>query len=70
METDELRRMIEWAASQLPADQRAALVLAEFHGFSMEEISWALNVPVATAKTKTFRVRERMRVLLAPWRSQ
>ncbi len=69
VEADQMRTRIEWAASQLPSDQRAALVLAEFHGFSMEEISRALDIPVATAKTKAFRARERMRVLLAPWRT-
>ncbi len=64
----ELGRAIETAAAKLPEDQRTALVLAEFHGFSMLEIGDALEVSEATAKTKLFRAREKMRVELAPLR--
>ncbi len=64
----ELGRALEAAAARLPDDQRTALVLAEFHGFSMSEIGTALDVSEATAKTKLFRARERMRAELAPLR--
>jgi RNA polymerase sigma-70 factor (ECF subfamily) len=60
----ELGRAIERAAAQLADDQRAALVLGEYHGFSMAEIAAALGIPEATAKTRLFRARERMRALL------
>jgi RNA polymerase sigma-70 factor (ECF subfamily) len=60
----ELARLIERAAGQLPDDQRAAFVLAEYHGFTMTEISAAMGIPEATAKTRLFRARERMRALL------
>lgn len=61
---NELAARIEQAAAELPDDQRAALVLAEYHGFSMTEIAGAMAVPEATAKTRLFRARERMRVSL------
>jgi RNA polymerase sigma-70 factor, ECF subfamily len=59
-----LGRSIEAAAAQLSDDQRAAFVLAEFHGLSMGEIARALDVPEATAKTRLFRAREAMREAL------
>ncbi len=65
---EELGRAIERAAALLPEDQRAALVLAEFHGFSMQEIGVALDVSEATAKTRLFRAREKMRAELRAFR--
>ena len=60
----ELARLIERAAAQLPDDQRAAFVLGEYHGFTMAEIAAAMGIPEATANTRLFRARERMRALL------
>jgi RNA polymerase sigma-70 factor (ECF subfamily) len=65
----ELAGAIERAAAELPHDQRVALVLAEYHGFTMTEIALAMGVPEATAKTRLFRAREKMRALLGDeWR--
>ncbi len=63
-ERHELGRAIATAASDLPDDQRAAFVLAEFHGLSTKEIARALDVPEATAKTRLFRAREKLREAL------
>jgi RNA polymerase sigma-70 factor (ECF subfamily) len=59
-----LGRAIEGAAARLSDDQRAAFVLAEYHGLSMLEIARALDVPEATAKTRLFRARDAMRAAL------
>ncbi len=40
------------ALSQLPAEQRRALVLAAFYGYTTREISEAEAIPVGTAKTR------------------
>ena len=70
LERRELGRAIEDAAATLPDDQRAALVLAEFHGLSIAEIADALAVPENTAKTRLFRAREKMReALKSEWRT-
>ena len=67
----ELGRAIDRASEALPDEQRAALVLAEYHGFSIAEIALAMGIPEATAKTRTFRARERMRALLGEeWRAR
>ena len=67
----ELGRAIATAAAKLGLEQRAALVLYEIHGLSMAEIASAMDVPEATAKTRLFRARERMREELgALWRDR
>jgi RNA polymerase sigma-70 factor (ECF subfamily) len=70
LESRQLGRAIAEAALALPDDQRAALILAELHGLSLEEIAEALEVPVNTAKTRLFRAREKMRAALGgEWRT-
>jgi RNA polymerase sigma-70 factor (ECF subfamily) len=61
----ELGRRIARAVADLPLEQRAAFILAEMHGFTTDEVAAALEVPSATAKTRLFRAREKMRVALA-----
>jgi len=64
LERRELGDALSAAADLLPDDQRAALVLAELHGFSIAEIAAALEIPENTAKTRLFRAREKMRAAL------
>jgi RNA polymerase sigma-70 factor (ECF subfamily) len=64
----ELGRAIARAARGLPDDQRAAFILAELHDFAIAEIAVALDVPEATAKTRLFRAREKMRAQLDEWK--
>ena len=61
----ELRAAIAAAIDELPSDQRAAFVLAEFHGFAIEDISRALQIPPGTVKTRLFRAREKLSRALA-----
>jgi RNA polymerase sigma-70 factor (ECF subfamily) len=62
----EIGLAIERAAHALPDEQREALVLAEIHGLSLDEISSVTSTPTSTVKTRLFRARERLRALLAP----
>jgi RNA polymerase sigma-70 factor (ECF subfamily) len=66
----ELGRAIARAAAGLSDDMRAALVLADVHGFTMGEIAEALSIPENTAKTRVFRARQHMREQLAAHRSE
>jgi RNA polymerase sigma-70 factor, ECF subfamily len=61
----EMRRAIARAVEALPDDQRAAFVLAEFHGFSIAEIGEALGAPENTVKTRLHRAREKLSRALA-----
>lgn len=63
----ELRRAIAQATDELSEDQRAAFVLAEFHGFSIAEIAEAVGAPESTVKTRLFRARERLARALSAW---
>jgi RNA polymerase sigma-70 factor, ECF subfamily len=64
----ELGHAIARAAGQLTAEQRDVFVLAEFHGLEMAEIAQVLSLAEGTVKTRLFRARERLRVLLeAVW---
>jgi RNA polymerase sigma-70 factor (ECF subfamily) len=60
----ELGRRLAQAAEALSDDHRAALLLADIHGFSLAEIGDALGIPEATAKTRVFRARQHMREVL------
>jgi RNA polymerase sigma-70 factor (ECF subfamily) len=66
----ELRGAIGSAIASLPNDQRAAFVLAEFHGFALEDIATALQVPKSTVKTRLFRARAKLSRALAQHRGQ
>lgn len=64
----QLRDAIAAAVEALPEEQRAAFVLAEFHGFGIEDIAQALQAPPATVKTRLFRAREKLSRALAQHR--
>jgi RNA polymerase sigma-70 factor, ECF subfamily len=66
----ELRVSIAQAVAEFSDDQRAAFVLAEFHGLSMVEIAGALGVPEATVKTRIHRARTKLQQCLAPLREE
>jgi RNA polymerase sigma-70 factor (ECF subfamily) len=66
----ELRRAITQAIDSLSDDQRAAFVLAEFHGFSIEEIASAVGVAQGTVKTRLFRAREKLSQALGDFQEE
>lgn len=52
------------ALAQLPADQRAALVLVDMYGWSVEAAAEVLECPVGTVKSRCARGRARLLPLL------
>ncbi|MCB2203559.1 RNA polymerase sigma factor [bacterium] len=54
------------ALRQLPEDNREALLLCEFEGYSYEEIAELTEVPVTTVRKRIFRARRKLRELLSP----
>jgi RNA polymerase sigma-70 factor (ECF subfamily) len=66
----ELRGAIASAIDELSPDQRAAFVLAEFHGFGLDDIAAALQTPKGTVKTRLFRARAKLSRALAQHRGQ
>lgn len=53
----ELRPDLEAALAALPADFRAAVVLADVEGLGLQTVADALGVPVGTVKSRVFRGR-------------
>jgi len=55
------------ALHQLPLDQRAAVVLVDMEGYSVDEASRMLQCPPGTIKSRCSRARARLVPLLAAW---
>jgi RNA polymerase sigma-70 factor (ECF subfamily) len=58
---------IEWALGQLPVEYREAFVLREYEGLSYNEITDILHTTLPAVKSRIYRAKERLRVLLEPY---
>jgi RNA polymerase sigma-70 factor (ECF subfamily) len=67
--TDRAERLLA-ALAMLPIEQRAALVLVDMHGCSVEEAAAILEVPPGTVKSRCSRGRARLLPLLEPLRER
>lgn len=63
---EQMRRLLEHAVAALPEGFRTVFVLREVEGLSSEETADALEIPVATVKTRLFRARRKLQQILAP----
>lgn len=68
-ETSETIREVRAALDTLPPDQRAAIVLVDLEGWSVEEAAKALDCPVGTVKSRCFRGRAKLAERLAHLRN-
>lgn len=59
-----VRRLLESALSRISDEQRTAILLREFHGFTSEEIAEITGVPAATVRSRIFYGLKSMRRLL------
>lgn len=58
--------MVRHALMRLPVEQRAAVVAVDMHGYSIAETAAILGVAQGTVKSRCFRARARLAVLLNP----
>ena len=56
--------MVEGAISGLQEDLRTAITLREFDGLSYEDIADIMDCPVGTVRSRIFRAREAIEVLV------
>ena len=54
----ETHQAILCAVAELEDEYRLSLALRELHGYSYQEISTTLGIPVGTVKSKIFRARQ------------
>ncbi|MDD7936966.1 sigma-70 family RNA polymerase sigma factor [Actinomycetospora lutea] len=54
------------ALAELPADQREALALAYFGGYTQREVASLVGVPLGTVKSRMFSGTQKLRAILAP----
>lgn len=62
--------VLERALGDLPADQRAAVLLVGLEGLSYQEAADVLGIPIGTVMSRLHRGRERLRVLLVASEAQ
>ncbi len=67
MLSTELGRKIGDAVQRLPQDQRTAFVLREYQGLSYEEIAEITEASIGTVKSRLFRAKESLRMILSPY---
>ncbi len=63
----ELTEVIQAAMIQLPEQFRTAIVLRELQGLQYEEIAEMLGCALGTVKSRIWRARERLQVILQPY---
>ena len=66
----EIERCVQDALAELSPLERAAFTLRHYEGRSIDEISAALGLGASAAKHSVFRAVKKLRVALAPLRSQ
>jgi RNA polymerase sigma-70 factor (ECF subfamily) len=54
VEAKEIGELLRWALQKLPEEQRVALVLREYQGYTATEIGAMLDVPVPTVRSRIF----------------
>jgi RNA polymerase sigma-70 factor (ECF subfamily) len=57
---------VQAALRQLPMEQRRALMLAYYGGYTQREISELTVTPLGTVKSRTFVALQQLQTLLAP----
>ncbi|MGH8461006.1 MAG: RNA polymerase sigma factor RpoE [Stenotrophobium sp.] len=64
--TEEIKSTVGRAIAELPPDLRQAITLRELEGLSYEEIAEVMSCPIGTVRSRIFRAREAIDVLVQP----
>jgi RNA polymerase sigma-70 factor, ECF subfamily len=63
----EVSEAVRKTIGELPPLQREALILFEYEELSLAEIAEIAGVDIGTVKSRLYRARQRLRILLAPY---
>lgn len=66
----DIPNLVRKAISKLPEKLKTPLVMRDIDGFSYQEIADKLECEVGTVKSRIFRARESLKVLLAPYQQE
>jgi RNA polymerase sigma-70 factor (ECF subfamily) len=69
-ENKDVSEIVHKAISQLPDKLRVPLVLKDIEGLSYQEIAETVNCEIGTVKSRIFRAREGLRILLKPYEQE
>jgi RNA polymerase sigma-70 factor, ECF subfamily len=64
--TQEIKQKVEATIAGLPPDLRTAITLRELEGLSYEEIAEAMDCPIGTVRSRIFRAREAIDLVIGP----
>jgi RNA polymerase sigma-70 factor (ECF subfamily) len=64
----ELAAVVAQMVAQLPELQREALILFEYEGFALSEITQIVNADIGVVKSRLHRARQSLKRLLAPYK--
>jgi len=65
--SEQLAEKIQQAMNKLPSELRQAISLRELDGLSYEEIAEELGCPVGTVRSRIFRAREAINLVITPF---
>jgi RNA polymerase sigma-70 factor (ECF subfamily) len=60
----ELLARLKAAILSLPPEERSLVLMKDYYGLKMKEISTILNVPVGTLKSRLHNIRKKIRILI------
>ena len=66
-ESKELKRIIKHAIDSLPENQRVAIMLNKYEGFSYQEMAKILDCSVSSIESRLFRAKESLKKKLEPY---
>ena len=64
--SEEIKQKVTETIAKLPPDLRQAITLRELEGLSYEEIAEVMNCPIGTVRSRIFRAREAIDIVLKP----
>jgi len=64
--SEEIKQEVVEAIQKLPVDLRQAITLRELEGLSYEEIALAMDCPIGTVRSRIFRAREAIDLVVRP----
>ena len=66
----DIPRLVRKAIDKLPEKLKVPLIMRDIDGFSYKEIADALNCEVGTIKSRIFRARESLKIILEPFQHE